>query len=1018
MVRTRRYLYWVTAAVLCFCSTCTARALDPSRSLSQYVRSVWNAESGFPGGGVYAICQSQDGYLWLGTERGLVRFDGTDFKLIQRPLPGYGAIGAVRGLVSDAEGSLWIRLDGSHLLRYRDGVFEDAAVRYGLDETAFTAMSLDSTGELLLWGLRSRTKRFHNGHFASIIPQEGMGGVAIAMEQTSDRSIWLGTRDAGLFQIQRGHKLNVLQDSSVGSVNGLAQAGNAGLWIGTDNGLQLWNGKHLSRPPSLTAIAKLQVLTLITDEERNLWVGTNHGLLRVTPTLGVSTEFLQSEPTAEITAVYEDRDGDIWFGGPRGVGRLRDGMFTQYSTAEGIPAQNGGPIYVDEEGRTWFAPVSGGLCWLKDGHTGRITLDGLGNDVVYSISGGGGELWLGRQRGGLTELTRRGDGFVARTFTQADGLAQNSVFSVHRNRDGTVWAGTVSAGLSVLKHGAFTHYSVADGLQSNAVFSIIEGFDGTMWIAAPSGVAHFVHGSWSNFDAADGALSPNVRSVFEDNEQVLWLATSTGIAYLKGGHIETPRGLPEPLHEEVLGMAQDKTGSLWIVTSDHVLRVNRERLLSDSLRETDVLNFGAEDGLPAVQGVRRDRSVVADAAGRIWLSLTHGVTVADLSTAQDYKMPADVRIESVAAEGKPIDFTGHPKLSAGTESITFKYADTNLSAQERIRFRYRLDGANQGWSNEVALRQVVYTNLGPGNYRFRIVASNELGLWNGAETTVPFVIEPTLWQTWYFRLACLLLLIALIALVYRLRLAHLTNQLNQRFQDRLGERTRIAQDLHDTLLQGVLSASMQLDLAEDHLPPDSPAKPLLRRVLELMSHVTEEGRQALKGLRTEESNSLSLEAAMSRLSVELLPEDTITYRVVAQGTARLLQPVVRDEVYRIGREAVVNAFVHAQPNVVEVEIEYANRFFRLMIHDDGCGMDRKILAEGREGHWGLTGMRERCESIGAQLKLRSRPGAGTEVELVLPGKIAFQTASRPSTPRRLSWLNRERFTKKRKDERN
>ncbi len=1013
---TLRSLPRLTVAVLCLCLPGSASALDPSRSLSQYVHSVWSADSGFLGGAVYAICQSQDGYLWFGTERGMVRFDGVEFKLIQRPISGYGPIGAVRGLVADAEGSLWVRLDGPRLLRYRDGVFEDAAARYGLDDTVFTAMSLDTAGELLLWGARSRTMRFHNNRFARVIREESFVGTVISTQQAADGSIWLGSRDAGLFQIRQGQLQVLLEYAAIGSINALAPAGNA-LMLGTDNGLQSWDGKLLMRPPSLASIAKLRIFALTRDQQGNLWAGTNHGLLRISPTLGVSTEFLQNKPGEEIAVVYEDRDGDIWFGGPRGIERLRDGMFTQYSTAQGVPPHDEGPIFVDEEGRTWFAPATGGLWWLKDGRAERVVVDGLGNDVVYSISGGGGELWLGRQRGGLTELIRRDSTFVAHTFTMAEGLAQNSVFSVHRNRDGTVWAGTVSAGVSELKHGRFTNYSIANGLESNVIFSIVEGFDGTMWFADPGGIISFANGRWTNFGAVDVQSSPNVRSIFEDSQHVLWIATLTGVAYLKDGQIEALRGLPEPLREEVLGMAQDKAGSLWVVTSDHVLQVNRDHLLTASLEDGDVHNYGVEDGLPAVEGIRRDRSVVSDPAGRIWVLLAHGIAVTDPSKARAYTLPVGVRIESVTAEGRPVQLAEHPNLVAGTHSITFKFADTNLSVPERIRFRYRLDNSDQGWSSDVALHQVVYNNLGPGSYRFRIVASNGLGVWNGPETSISFVIEPALWQTWYFRLACLLLLLALAVLVYRLRLAHLTEQMNRRFQDRLAERTRIAQDLHDTLLQGVLSASMQLDLAEDRIPADSPAKPVLRRVLELMAHVTDEGRRALKGLRAVDSNSLSLEVAMSRLATELLPDDGIAYRVIVHGTPLPLQPVVRDEVYRIGREAVLNALVHAQPNSVEVELEYANRFLRLLVRDDGRGIDPRILSSGREGHWGLTGMRERSESIGAQLKLRSRLGAGTEVELVVPGAIAFQNANPRSKPHWQSWLSLGRADRTRKDER-
>jgi signal transduction histidine kinase len=274
---------------------------------------------------------------------------------------------------------------------------------------------------------------------------------------------------------------------------------------------------------------------------------------------------------------------------------------------------------------------------------------------------------------------------------------------------------------------------------------------------------------------------------------------------------------------------------------------------------------------------------------------------------------------------------------------------------------------------------------------------------------VPFVIDPAFWQTRWFQALCLAACVLVIVALYRLRMYQLTRQLNVRFQERLAERTRIAQELHDTLLQGFVSASMQLDVAEDQLPDDSPTKPVLKRVLQLMGRVTEEGRNALRGLRTADTDSRDLELAFSRMRQELAIDEKIGYRVIAHNATRPLRPVIRDEVYRIGREALVNAFLHAQANTVEVEVEYASKYLRVMVRDDGCGIDPQVLDAGRQGHWGLPGMRERSEGIGASLKLRSRIGAGTEVELTVPSAIAFEGQSHGPVSHWLTWLNREKF---------
>jgi signal transduction histidine kinase len=379
-----------------------------------------------------------------------------------------------------------------------------------------------------------------------------------------------------------------------------------------------------------------------------------------------------------------------------------------------------------------------------------------------------------------------------------------------------------------------------------------------------------------------------------------------------------------------------------------------------------------------------------------------------ISTSRN-AVPVMVRIESMTAGGSQVNVQNPIKIHSGVQSITVNYEGTNLAVPERIRFRYKLDGSDQGWSDIVASRQVVYKNLSPGSYLFRIVASNSVGLWNGPETSVPFVIEPAFWQTWWFRVVSLAGCLLTILVLYRLRIYQLTRRLNVGFQERLAERTRIAQELHDTLLQGVLSASLQLDVAEDQLPEDSPTKPLLKRVLQLMGTVTEEGRNALRGLRTTESGNQSLETAFSRLRQEFPLDGKTDYRVIVDSVTRPLRPLIRDEVYRIGREALLNAFMHAHANRIEVEVEYASRHLRVLVRDDGRGIDPQVLHSGREGHWGLVGIRERSERIGADLRVRSRIGAGTEVDLTVPGAIAFEKGSNGPISQWFRWLSRERL---------
>jgi ligand-binding sensor domain-containing protein/signal transduction histidine kinase len=985
-----------------------ACALDPNKAMSQYIHDRWGTDKGFPGGAIYAISQSADGFLWIGTERGLVRFDGFDFTLVRQPIPGSPPIGPVRGLVSDAAGNLWIRPDGPQLLLYRDGHFEDAFARFNLDESIITVMSADVEGGLLLSGIGSRALRYRKGKFESIANAQEAPGTVLSMAETRDGKIWMGTRDDGLFRVNQGHISKMSTELADAKINMLLASDGGGLWIGTDNGLVFLDVSGSVKPVLPSSLKQVQILSMIRDRETSLWIGTDRGLIRITAPGEISLGLVDQAMGNGVTAICEDSDRDIWFGGPRGLERLRDGIFTTYSNTEGLPSENNGPIYVDPERRAWFAPRTGGLYWLKGGRVGRVSVAGLDQDIVYSISGGKGEVWIGRQRGGLTLLTSAGDSFVARSYTQTDGLAQNSVYSVHRNQDGTVWAGTVSGGLSRLKDGVFTNYSAGEGPISNTVNSIVEGFDGKMWFATPSGLECFANGHWTNLSAQSGLPSSDVGTIFEDSKHALWIATASGLAILSNGKIDV-QNLPDSLREQILGLAEDGEGYLWFATSDHVLRINRDSFLAGSLDAIDIQSYGMTDGLQDAEPVRRDRSIIADSVGRIWVSLKRGLAVADPQIFVRNALPVMVRIESVSASGSPVSLQNSPIIAAGSQNITFNYVGTSLSVPGQVRFRYKLDGSDRFWSTIVALRQVVYTRLGPGSYRFRVVASNGGELWNGPETTFSFSIKPAFWQTWWFRLLCLSACILAIMALYRLRMYQLTQRLNVLFQERLAERTRIAQDLHDTLLQGVLSASLQLDLAEDQLPDGSPTRPLIRRILQLMRQVTEEGRSALHGLRTTDEDHRNLEVAFSRMRQEFSVNEKIGYRIIVRGDTRSLHPMIRDDMYRIGREALVNAFLHANANTVEVEVEYASKYLRVLVRDDGRGIGPEVLHLGREGHWGLMGMRERSERIGANLKLRSGIGVGTEIELTVPGAIAFENQTNGSISRWLPWLRREKF---------
>ena len=987
-------------AIVLFVQACCA--LDPAKSLSQYVHSKWGKDKGFAGGTIYAICQSGDGYLWIGTDRGLVRFNGEKFTLIQ-PLADQPAIGPVRGLVEDSDGSMWIRLQGPQMLLYRDGRFANAFAGGGLPASVITAMAADGHGGVLFSDLTSRSTRYTHGRFETVVDSAERAVPVTSVAETLDGRIWLGTRDYGLLVFKNGkpEPINASNHENE-KINALAGTNNGGLWIGTDQGLRFRStrGDVNIAPPGWNKDA--QVFDLTQDLKGNLWAASSRGLIRVSPGGEFALMPGSGRKTHEITGVFEDNDGDLWFGGPEGLERLKDGLFTTSGAQSGLPDSNGGALYVDAAGRTWLAPVSGGLYSLEQGVFERIHVEGLDRDVVYSISGRGNDIWIGRQHGGLTRITAAGNGRLVRTYTQVDGLAQNTVYTTYVDRDGTVWAGTISGGLSRFKDGAFTTYSMASGLSSNAVNSVVEGYDGTVWVGTSAGLDAFRNGAWSHWTMANGLPSSEIKNCFEDSQHVLWLVTGAGLAYLSSGKLFAPDRLPEALRDPIFGITEDRFGFLWLSTSDNVVRVDRRRLLSDDLHEGDVRVIGDRDGLIGAEGVRRDRSILTSPNGRIWVSVQDGIAFTDPAPSLSESRPISIRIESISAGGTTFRASDSVRIPARTRAVTIQFSGSSLDSPDRIWYRFLLEGADQAWSDPVQMRQVAYNNLHAGAYRFRVLASRDGVLWNGPEGQVSFSVDQAVWETWWFRIGLVLLAGAIVAFVIRLRMLALSQQLNARFQERLSERTRIAQELHDTLLQSFHGLLLRFETVDSMLPERvNEAKAMLGEALDRADDALTESREAIQNIRSLPAPRAPLSRALASLLEKVQGEFSNeqgglpTCSIVVEGPQQAVRDDVTAEICRIAREALRNAFQHARASSLEIEVSFRDVELRLSFRDDGIGIEPFVLKDGgKSGHWGLIGIRERATRLGAELSFWSKPGAGTEIALTIPGNLAYASSNR------------------------
>ena len=1008
----RLALRCATVALAALCFAVSSSALDPDRELSQYIRESWGAERGFTGESITAIAQTSDGYLWIGTDKDLVRFDGLTFREFEMAHPDPIQIGPVRTLVVDARDNLWILLQNTQVFRYHNGIFEPIR---GWTEGGTTAMTRGVSGAVLLSSSAAGTLTYSENGFRSLsaaalltdatrAPDEratpfswfdrlaSPTSLVTSMAQTEDGKIWLATEHRGLFYLQQGRISNVSNGPSDTKIHCFLPLQNSEMWVGTSNGLLRWNGTALNSTGVPSSLRNIDVLAMLRDRDSNIWIGTNRGLYRFN-TNGVS--LLSTHETAgPITALFEDREGNTWFGSARRLERLQDSTFVTYSMPN-LKSQSTGSIYVDSRGRTWVAPIEGGLRWFK-GETNRaVTLSGIANDIVYSITGTDkDDVWVGRQKGGLTHLSYAGNSFTAKTYTQADGLAQNSVYAVYQSQDGTVWSGTLSGGVSELKEGHFRNYTTNNGLSSDTVSSIAEGSDGSMWFGTPNGLSEFSNNQWRIYGVRDGLVSPDINCLFRDSEGVLWIGTGGGLSFLRNGQVQSPPGTQAWLTEPIFGITEDGNGSLWIATSARVLRVNRAHLTNNqALGDSDFRMFGQDSGLEGTEGVKRFRSVLADSQGNVWISTTRGLSV--VNPRRLNSLPALLRVQTVVVDGTEVNLAQPIRVPSGEHRIVFHYLGVTFVNPQQVRYRYWLEGVDRGWSEVTGNRDATFASLGPRKYRFRVMCGSNDGTWNNEEASIDFSVLPAFYQTSWFRMLGAATLIALLWGLYQLRVQQLQRRFNIGLEAQVNERTRIARELHDTLLQSLHGLLLSFQRASNLLP-DHPvrAKQKLDGAIDQAARAITEGRDAIQGLRSSAVTTNDLALAIQSLGEELaskeISENHPEFHVAIEGKQRDLNPPLRDDVYRIAGEAVRNAFHHAKAQKIEVEIHYDDRQLRVRIRDNGKGMDTDVFDnKGLPGHWGLPGMRERAKLIGGQLDFWSQLDSGTEIELSIPAPVAY-----------------------------
>ncbi len=995
----------VLLVLACFIVPClskSAECLDPHSTYAQYLSQRWTMSHGFPGGRINAIAQTPDGYLWIGTSKGLVRFDGLTFTPVGGPNGMMTPISQAVSLVSSRDGALWVWDQDMNLRRYQQGRLGDAEFLAGQEDRVVSAVTSSKDGEVLLATQAPRLFRLKNGQIETLTKGGTLGIPSPqTIAQTNDGKIWMATYEAGLFY-WAGDQIGALKGLKPDKINCLLPVGERGLWVGTDEGAILWDGRQISSIVSSQALKGARVLSLANDRSGNVWIGSSKGIFRRNSEGLRLMESAEAESPRTITAIFEDREGNLWIGDEQGLERLRDATFSSFTLLASSALENsgGGPIYVDGMGGTWFAGSHGGLFQIVNGRVVRVAAGALGRDVIYSITGFQDELWIGRRDGGLTHLAQS-EGTTPslrtiRTYTRSQGLSQNSVSSVFRSSDGTIWAGTLSGGVSSLRHDRFSTLTSADGLGSNTISSIQEDKSGAMWFGTSDGLSRFVNGEVKTFRVRDGLPSDEITTLFMDDSGVLWVGTSQGLARRSHGQIQPITDGRPALHEPVFGIAEDRGGFLWLTTSNHVLRVSRNAVLNGAISSADYREFSESDGLRSSEGIRRDRSAITDPGGHVWLSTPQGLSL--VRALPESSAPAPPHVDSLQSDEAQLDPYQVMRIGPEPHRITITFAAVSLATPNRVRYRYKLQGFDHVWSEPSEARQVVYTNLGPGSYQFGVQASQDDDHWTGSGNLLEFSVQPTLWQTGWFRWLWVCALCGLLFAVYRVRVRYLARAMSVRFNERLDERTRMARELHDTFLQTVQGSKLVADDALSHGADEVRMRNALERVSGWLGQAVGEGRAALHALRVSTTDENELAAFIERTLSEQCHGSPLSVALSVIGDPRALHPIVRDEITLIAKEAIRNACSHSQGTQLRVKLCYAADL-SVCFRDNGVGMSPSVLEAGKEGHYGLTGMKERSARIAAKISISSSQNRGTEVLLRVPGQVAYKQDGR-------SWRSR------------
>lgn len=980
----------------------TAGAPTPVRQpLAHLHHTAWTAKDGLAGN-VLDIAQTTDGYLWLGTGSGLMRFDGVRFEsfesLAGQALPSRG----VHALQAMPDNSLWIGFVEGGAAQVKDG----RVLRVDQDSPLSTAstrrFALDQDGTL--WAVDgSAVLRFTGQRWVAWSEGLPQPRGFHPMEMLADRAgnVWVSANQ-GLFVKPRKSDRFMQVPISDLSFPGLAVAPDGRVWVS-----DAAQGRGVLRLPDVPAAGSAwgplrdwrQVAGGITrpffDGQGHLWHGNGDGIARVTPpptgplvpgalervapsSGGVSGYYLLS--------ALQDREGNVWIGTNAGLDRFRATRLSQVPFPEAPAAVS---MAVDASGVPWFSAHERGL--FRFGASLERVDTGVPGAPTYIAMDAQGDRWLG-YRSGLREWK---DGTKPTLRLPPEAPEWNfSVINLHVDPQGVVWMVCNGMGFFRYDHGRWERFHQRPGVPKEPPVSLGSDDTGTVWIGYLGRRLLRVRGDeLTMLTAKDGLQVGTVKSITSRGAHV-WAGGDAGLQRLDLPGMPAIRVRDGAGLEGITGIVETAQGDVWLNGLTGITRITAseiQRALGDATYRVAVTRFDTLDGLPAfAEQAWPLRTAMETPDGRLWFSSTNGVVAVDPATLRRNERAPEVFVQRVATPDQTfLDMKAGLSLPPGTRDLTLVYTATSLAIPERVRFRYRLVGLDTAWQDAGARRSAFYTNLGPGKYRFEVVASNEDGVWGTTPAVAELEIQPTLTERAAFRAGLGLAVLVAVALLVRWHTRATARVDQERLRARLEERVRVAQDLHDTLLQGFLGLVLRMQAVARAVPRQAPERTSedLDRLMAVADDLLVEGRDRISDLHRPPAAG-PVEEMLGPLGEDLSRHHGIAFELRVEGTPRVLPPALRDQLGLIAREALFNAFQHSKGTRVAVTVDYSGADLQVSVDDDGVGIPAEVLAGGgRHGHWGLPGMLARATRAGMQVTIDRVDDQTTRVRVRVPGAV-------------------------------